>query len=205
MRRIVLMVILAITPFCAFGDNSTKLERTGETIQIPYKLTLKQVEDAIFDGSIRRGWEPKKLSDGTIEDTLHIRSHVAVVHVVYTADSFRIDYADSTNLTTSGAGGTATFSTAQNSSFSAGNISAITNKDQGEIRIHKNYYLWTQNLATYIMQSLGEAKNKTEATNAKADCDSIPNKLRALEALRKEGVITTDEYQKKKQQLLQQL
>jgi hypothetical protein len=199
------MVLLVITPLCAFGDNSTKLERTGETIQIPYKLTLKQVEDAIFDGSIRRGWEPKKLSDGTIEDTLHIRSHTAVVHIVYTAESFRIDYADSTNLTTSGASGTAVFSTAQNSIFSAGNIGNITNKDSGEIRIHKNYYLWTQNLATYIMQSLGEAKNKSETSNAKSDCDAVPNKLRALEALRKEGVITTEEYQKKKQQLLQQL
>lgn len=205
MRKIILMVLLAIAPVCALGDNSTKLERTGETIQIPYKLTLKQVEDAIFDGSVRRGWEPKKLSDGTIEDTLHIRSHTAVVHVVYTAESFRIDYADSTHLTTSANSGTSVFSTAQNSSFSAGNISAITNKDPGEIRIHKNYYVWTQNLANYIMQSLGEAKNKSGSQNAKADCDSVPNKLRELEALRKEGVITAEEHQKKKQQLLQQL
>jgi hypothetical protein len=127
------------------------------------------------------------------------------VHVVYTTESFRIDYADSTNLTTSGPSGTAVFSTAQNSNFSANNISAITNKDPGETRIHKNYYLWTQNLATYIMQSLGEAKNKSETSNAKTECGSVPNKLRELDALRKEGVITTEEYQKKKQQLLQQL
>lgn len=205
MRKIILIVLLAVAPLYAFGDTQTKLVRTGETVPIPFKLSLKQIEDAIFDGSVNRGWEPKKLSDGTIEDTLHIRSHVAVVHVVYTTESFRIDYADSTNLTTTAdSAGSSRYQMALNTGVSAGSIkSNILNTNPGEERIHKNYYVWTQNLASYIKQSLEETKRKSETTNSKADSESVPNKLRALEALRKDGIITTEEYQKKKQQLLE--
>jgi Short C-terminal domain len=204
MRKIMLIVLLAIAPHYALGDTQTKLVRTGEIVPIPYKLSLKEIEDAILDGSVRRGWEPKKLSDGTIEDTLHIRSHIAVVHVVYTKESFRIDYADSTNLTSSAKyGGASRYQIAQNTSGLAIVNSAVKPEADGEM-IHKNYYVWTQNLASYIKQSLEEAKKKSETSNSKPDNESVPNKLRALEALRKEGVISAEEYQQKKKQLLDQ-
>lgn len=196
MKRLILLLAL-VAPLCAFGDPYTKLVRTGETNTIPYKLSLNEVEAAILDGSVRRGWEPKKLSDGTIEDTLHIRSHIAVVHVVYTADSFRIDYADSTNLTSkqTQADKLSPFA----SSTSASQIGRM-DEDKNVERIHKNYYVWTQNLVKYIQQSLESAK-KTAETSA----ESVPNKLRELENLRKEGIISNDEYQKKRQQLLEKL
>jgi len=201
MQKIFLMALLAVAPLSAWGDTSTALLRTGETIQIPYKLSLKEIEDAIFDGSVRRGWEPKKLSDGTIEDTLHIRSHIAVVHVVYTTESFRIDYADSTNLTTTSSG-SSRYQMAQNESGTAIVKSAVNPEGPDAVRIHKNYYVWTQNLVNYINQSLAEARRKSETSSSRTESESVPNKLRALEALRKDGIISADEYQKKKQQLL---
>jgi hypothetical protein len=72
------------------------------------------------------------------------------------------------------------------------------------VMIHKNYYEWTKNLANYINQSLAEAKKNSEQSNSKSDSGSVPGKLRALEALHKDGVITTEEYQQKKKQLLDQ-
>jgi hypothetical protein len=205
MRRIILMVLLAVVPLCAFGDTHTKLVRTGEIVPIPYKLSLKEIEGAIIDGSVRRGWEPKKLSDGTIEDTLHIRSHVAVVHVVYTTESFRIDYAYSTNLTTTETNsGASRFQMAQNTSGMTIAKSLVKPEGPDGVMIHKNYYEWTRNLANYINQSLAEAKKNSEMPNSKADGGTVPGKLRALEALRKDGVISAEEYQKKKQQLLDQ-
>ena len=203
MRRISLLVLLAVVPFYSYADMYTTLVRTGEPVSIPYKLSLKEIEAAIIDGSVRRGWEPKKLSDGTIEDTLHIRSHIAVVHVVYTAESYRIDYADSSNLTvTSSTSGSARYQMQKNES-AQGILSNLVNGKPDEVRIHKNYYEWANNLANYINQSLGEAKNNPRSSSAKADGD-VPGKLRALEGLRKDGIITAEEYQKKKTQLLEQ-
>lgn len=201
MYRVILLALLAVAPLSALGDTTTALIRTGETIQIPYKLSLKEIEDAIIDGSVRRGWTPKKLSDGTIEDALHIRSHVAVVHVIYTTDSYRIDYADSTNLTATQSG-SSRYQMAQRESGSAIVIAVANPSEPDEVRIHKNYYEWTKNLSNYISQSLAEAKRNSEKSNSKAGNDSVPNKLRELDALRKEGIITADEYQKTKQQLL---
>lgn len=199
------MVLLAVVPLCAFGDTHTKLVRTGEIVSIPYKLSLKEIEGAILDGSVRRGWEPKKLSDGTIEDTLHIRSHIAVVHVVYTTESYRIDYADSTNLTTTAStSGSSRFQMAQNTSGLAIVKSMVKPEGSDGVMIHKNYYEWTRNLANYINQSLAEAKKNSEKPNSGADSGSVPGKLRALDALRKDGVISAEEYQQKKKQLLDQ-
>jgi hypothetical protein len=202
MNKIFLTMLLAVAPLSALADMATALQRTGETIQIPYTLSLKEVEEAIMDGSVRRGWEPKKLSDGTVEDTLHIRSHIAVVHVVYTKDSYHIDYADSTNLTTTAESGASRYQMAQNESGLAMIKAAVNPPGKDGVRIHKNYYVWTQNLANYINQSLGEAKKKSEESNSKSDSESVSNKLRSLEALRKDGVISAEEYQKTKQQLL---
>lgn len=202
MNKIFLTVLLAGASLSAFADTATALQRTGETIQIPYKLSIKEIEDAIVDGSVRRGWEPKKLGDGTIEDTLHIRNHIAVVHVVYTKESYRIDYADSTNLTSTAESGTSRYQMAQNESGLAMVKSAVNPAGQGGVRIHKNYYVWTQNLANFINQSLADARKKSEESNSKADSESVPNKLRALEALRKDGIISAEEFQKTKQQLL---
>jgi len=204
MKKMFLMALLAAAPLSALGDTSTALQRTGETIQIPYKLSLKEIEDAILDGSVRRGWEPKKLSDGTIEDTLHIRSHIAVVHVVYTKESYRIDYADSTNLTTTESA-TSRYQMAPAESGLGILKAAINPAKPGEVRIHKNYYVWTQNLANYINQSLGEAEKKSEALKSGSDSEAVSSKLRTLDALRKDGIISAEEYQKKKQQLLDKL
>jgi hypothetical protein len=199
MKRLIVLLVLAV-PLYAFGDSNTKLIRTGETIAIPDKFSLQEIEAAILDGSRRKGWEPKKLKDGTIEDTLHIRSHIAVVHVVYNTESFRIDYADSSNLVTTQKA-TERFGSAVGQYTIGAAINSAKGKE-GEELIHKNYYVWTQGLSNYILQSLAETKKSADTAKVSAAKDSVPNKLRELENLRKEGVITNEEYQKKKQQLL---
>ena len=68
------------------------------------------------------GWDMEPVSPGLIRATLHLRTHVAVTEIAYTADSFSIRYVDSTNLQYDGTS------------------------------IHKNYNGWIQNLERAITQ-----------------------------------------------------
>ena len=68
------------------------------------------------------GWEMEPAGPGLIRATLHLRTHVAVTEIAYTADSFSIRYLDSRNLQYDGTS------------------------------IHKNYNGWIQNLERAISQ-----------------------------------------------------
>jgi hypothetical protein len=202
-RKLLPILLLCLFPAASFADKFTKLERVGETIPIPYELTLLEVGQAIIDGSIKRGWEPKKIRDGVIEDTLRIRSHVAVVHVIYDAKSFRIEYANSTNLLDTFASNDALVFQGQ---YSPQNISNTLNRAESEEqRIHKNYYVWVDNLKTYIMTALADSQRTSEMKSGEKPKDSISGKLRELEALHKDGLITDSEYKAKRTKLLEQL
>lgn len=204
MHKCILMILFAVTPLNALADVNTKLLRTGETVSIPFKMTLHDTEAAIIDGCARAGWIPKRINDGIIEAKLHVRDHIATVHVVFSSESFRVDYADSTNLLATSSP-TSRIQTAQSMSTSVANINSTFKKDSAdEERIHKNYYVWTDNLQSSIVQSLASNKQSSSSSNSIAAQNTVPQKLRELESLRKEGVLTPEEYQKKKQQLLDQ-
>ncbi|MBR0682734.1 hypothetical protein GXW74_19740 [Roseomonas eburnea] len=68
------------------------------------------------------GWEMEPVRPGLVRATLRLRGHVAVTEVFYTADSFSIRHADSTNLQYDGTS------------------------------IHKNYNGWIENLERAIIR-----------------------------------------------------
>ena len=91
-------------------------------------LTKVKVEDAIVRAGAGLGWEITRVSEGQMQGTLHLRTHVAKVDILYTNNTYSIRYRDSTNL-----------------KFNDG-------------KIHKNYNGWVQNLKTAINKELSAAQ-----------------------------------------------
>lgn len=87
--------------------------------------SLDEVGRAIQRAGAALGWQMKITKPGLILGTLHLRTHVAVVDVNYSVNSYSIVYKDSTNLNYDG-----------------------TN-------IHRNYNGWIQNLDKGIRAQLG--------------------------------------------------
>jgi hypothetical protein len=87
---------------------------------------LADVTKAIQRAGAGLGWQMKEATPGHIVGSLYLRSHVAVVDIVYTLDEYSINYKNSTNL-----------------DYNAGNNT-----------IHKNYNGWIQNLTNAINAQL---------------------------------------------------
>jgi hypothetical protein len=88
------------------------------------------VEQAILKALANRGWLAKQEGPGVIIGTLNLRSHQAVIHIEYTADSYSIRYVESTDL-------------------------LYERKSDGEEVIHRNYNSWISNLVHDINTVLG--------------------------------------------------
>lgn len=84
-----------------------------------------RVAEAIHSAGLRYGWEMVKDGPGHITGTLRLRKHVAVVSIPYDANSYRIEYEDSTLL-----------------------------RHKGNV-IHRNYNRWVNNLSEEIKAQLG--------------------------------------------------
>jgi hypothetical protein len=95
-------------------------------------LPVNDVEAAIYEGCNRRKWIPSKVRDGDIEATLYLRSHVAVVDIVYDKDSFQVHYVRSENLN--------------------------YKQRDGEELIHPNYNAWVKNLTADIDAALSQQR-----------------------------------------------
>jgi hypothetical protein len=109
-------------------------------------LPTSDVEAAIYEGCSKKKWIPSKISDGRIEATLYLRTHVAVVDIDYDADSFQVHYVRSENLN-------------------------YKNRN-GEELIHPNYNAWVKNpiadidaaLASDAHQPRCEARDEREGS-----------------------------------------
>lgn len=88
------------------------------------------VEQAILKALANRQWLAQKEAAGVIVGTLNIRDHQAVIRIEYTATSYSIRYAGSTEL-------------------------LYERKANGEEVIHRNYNGWIENLVHDINSLLG--------------------------------------------------
>lgn len=95
-------------------DDATIVSSTEQ------KLTPEQVKKAIIRAGASLGWIMKEEAPGHIVGTLHLRTHMAQVDINYDADSYSINYKNSSNLKYDGA------------------------------NIHSNYNGWIQNLQRNI-------------------------------------------------------
>ncbi len=87
-------------------------------------LTVDAVAKAILRSGIRLGWRLEPAGPGAITGTLVLRTHTAVVDIVYDSKTYSIKYKDSVNLKYNGT------------------------------TIHKNYNGWIQNLDKAIRAEL---------------------------------------------------
>lgn len=83
-------------------------------------VSLGEVTQAIQNAGAGLGWQMREVRPGHMIGTLALRTHLAVVDVVYDTDSFSITYKDSSNLNHDGT------------------------------QIHSNYNGWIQNLEQAI-------------------------------------------------------
>jgi len=89
-------------------------------------VMLNEIRDAVTRAGASLGWIMVEEEPGLVRGTLRLRSHVAIVDVIFDTSTYSIQYVDSTNLDYSEANGT----------------------------IHKNYNGWIQNLDTAIQREL---------------------------------------------------
>jgi hypothetical protein len=85
---------------------------------------LEDVTKAIQTAGVSRGWRMKEQTPGHIIGTLHVRSHMAQVDIIYSLDEYSITYKSSTNL------------------------------DYDGTNIHRNYNSWVRNLDNDIQARL---------------------------------------------------
>lgn len=112
----------------ALGDNEPRP-----------KLTLDDMETAIFEGCGKRGWIPVKVQPGVADATLRLRDHIAVVRITFTHERFNIQYLSSDNL---------------NHEIDA----------KGVEQIHPNYNSWVQNLKNDITLAIAKkTRGKSKA------------------------------------------
>ncbi len=83
--------------------------------------TLEEVTKSIKRAGVGLGWQMAEISPGQLEAKLFLRTHVAIVEIVFDTKAFSIRYKDSTNL-----------------------------KYTGDT-IHKNYNAWVQRLERAIL------------------------------------------------------
>ncbi len=95
-------------------------------IEIAAKHSSKDIKKAIMRAGTELNWQMKPIKAGHIVGTLYIRTHVAVVDITYSKNSYNIVYKSSKNLKYNG------------------------------INIHKNYNTWIKLLNRLIQKRLSD-------------------------------------------------
>ncbi len=104
MRKVSILLVLLIM---AFAVNASANEVPGATnvyasVTVVNPVTQADVRKAIILACPKRGWMAKEIKPGHMQATINVRSHTAVVDIIYTAKEYEIKYKSSVNLTTRG-------------------------------------------------------------------------------------------------------
>ena len=142
--------------------------------------TPELAERAIREGAMKRGWVPEVVDAELVRCRLDNRGHLVVVDVPHTADTFSVRYVSSANLDYNAILGT----------------------------IHPKYNMWVANLVRDIQQAAfafapgpGSAAPGVPA----GEGDSAEARLRKLADLHAVGLITDEEYAKRRQEIIDSL
>ncbi len=123
--KVIIPGALALLLVACTGQPIRNVDNAPISVSSP-NYDLADVTKAIQRAGVGLGWQMKEATPGHIVGTLYLRTHVAVVDIVYTLDDYSINYKNSTNL----------------------------NYDPGNNTIHKNYNGWIQNLTNAINAQL---------------------------------------------------
>ncbi len=123
--KVIIPGALALLLVACTGQPIRNVENAPINVSSP-NYDLSDVTKGIQRAGAGLGWQMKEATPGHIVGTLYLRTHVAVVDIVYTLDEYSVNYKNSTNL----------------------------NYDPGNNTIHKNYNGWIQNLTNAINAQL---------------------------------------------------
>lgn len=123
---VIALGLVGMLVFAGCGRAATVQNVENQHITANSKVTLDQVGDAIVRAGAGLGWIMKKEKPGHIVGTLPIRSHLAVVDILYDTKEYSINYNRSENL----------------------------NYNQEDNTIHKRYNGWIANLNRAIAAQL---------------------------------------------------
>jgi hypothetical protein len=124
MKWIALMLVVAVIGSTGCTSRPVYNVEKQAVVTTHKAATMQDVESAIVKAGIDLGWVMTPVHPGLVTGRLTLRTHVAVVDVVYDTQTFSIQYKDSVNL-----------------DYSSGNI-------------HKNYNGWIENLERGIRTNL---------------------------------------------------
>lgn len=82
-------------------ENAKSTESGTRIIDVSEKFnptSLKTIESAIIQSGERFGWRVEKQKDGLILARLAIRTHIAIVKIEYSTESYKLTYLSSKNL-----------------------------------------------------------------------------------------------------------
>jgi hypothetical protein len=99
-----------------------------DPVAVPTGLTEFQVTSDIKRALVTRGWVVSGESEGKIDATLNLRSHVARIAIFHDLKQVRIEYVSSENLK--------------------------YKEKHGKRYIHRNYLSWVKNLAGDISKNM---------------------------------------------------
>jgi len=108
---LLVFLFTACVPEPIYNVKSVKIEHTKKSAEKTY--------NAIAKAGAKLGWRISKTNEeGKLKGTLHLREHIAIVRINYSASEYSIDYVSSEEL--------------------------MYNEERNEI--HKNYNGWIKNL-----------------------------------------------------------
>jgi len=116
------IIVLGISCAVALGACTSKpiMNVKDAPIATTRPVQAAQVRQAIIAAGVSLGWQIVDARPGTLEGTLNLRDHTAVVEIPYTATSYSIVFKRGANL------------------------------GEKDGQIHKNYNGWVQNLDNRI-------------------------------------------------------
>lgn len=104
------LAVLTVSMFVVACEGSGRTQKIHNVVDSPTTakpgLSMADVSTAIVRGGQQRGWVIKQVSEGQLEGTLNVRTHVAVVDITHDTERFSIKYKRSVNLLYSNEGGT---------------------------------------------------------------------------------------------------
>ncbi|MCR5563749.1 MAG: hypothetical protein K6F46_10395 [Desulfovibrio sp.] len=129
MKRVLcsLVIVLAFLPLGC--QKKTPMTAAGGVPVAGKTVTAAQMRSAIIKGCIERQWKPVEISPGLIEASITVRGkHHVTVSIPYSADHYDIKYKSSSNMG--------------------------EQQKNGEIKLHRNYNTWVNNLHQAIQRQL---------------------------------------------------
>ncbi len=120
LKILVIASVFALLAACRAGAPIYNVTGVNVVAEAGKPVTAEQVKTAIFRGAQTLGWKIEDKGPGQLQGMLMLRTHTAIVDIMYDEKAYSIKYNNSTNL------------------------------DYKNGTIHKNYNGWIQNLEKAI-------------------------------------------------------